>query len=99
MIQAEGVESLSEAELRAACRERGMLGMRDVESMQNMVRAKQSQSALCCRLHSTLLPPLHCFEHEGCRTLYEPNRERCAVLCHAGVVWFLGFLLTMGAAG
>ncbi|CAM6100588.1 unnamed protein product [Calypogeia fissa] len=33
MIKSEGVESLSEAELRAACRERGMLGLLSVEEM------------------------------------------------------------------
>ena len=37
MIQAEGVESLSEAELREDCRERGMLGLRSVEEMQQQV--------------------------------------------------------------
>ncbi|WMV53364.1 hypothetical protein MTR67_046749 [Solanum verrucosum] len=34
MIQAEGVESLSEDELRQACRERGLLGLLSVEEMQ-----------------------------------------------------------------
>ncbi|GJP52376.1 hypothetical protein CLOM_g11497 [Closterium sp. NIES-68] len=38
MIQSEGVESLSEAELRAACRERGMLGLRSVEDMRKQLR-------------------------------------------------------------
>ena len=33
MIQEEGIESLSEAELRAACRERGMLGLLSIEQM------------------------------------------------------------------
>lgn len=37
LIQAEGVESLSEAELREDCRERGMLGMLSVEEMQQQV--------------------------------------------------------------
>lgn len=37
MIQAEGVESLSEAELREDCRERGMLGLRSVEEMRQQV--------------------------------------------------------------
>ncbi|KAJ6289544.1 hypothetical protein OIU76_025375 [Salix suchowensis] len=38
LIQAEGVESLSEAELREDCRERGMLGMLSVEEMQQQLR-------------------------------------------------------------
>ncbi|XP_058183939.1 uncharacterized protein LOC131301593 [Rhododendron vialii] len=38
MIQAEGVESLSEAELREDCRERGMLGLRSVEEMRQQLR-------------------------------------------------------------
>ncbi|XP_068665949.1 uncharacterized protein [Aristolochia californica] len=37
MIHAEGVESLSEAELRQACRDRGMLGIRPVEDMRQML--------------------------------------------------------------
>lgn len=37
MIQAEGVESLSEAELRQACRERGLLGLLSVEEMRQQV--------------------------------------------------------------
>lgn len=37
MIQAEGVESLSEAELREDCRERGMLGLLSVEEMRQQV--------------------------------------------------------------
>lgn len=39
MIQAEGVESLSEAELRQACRERGLLGLLSVEEMRQQVRS------------------------------------------------------------
>ncbi|VFQ75572.1 unnamed protein product [Cuscuta campestris] len=38
LIQAEGVESLSEAELREECRERGMLGLRSVEDMRQQLR-------------------------------------------------------------
>ncbi|XP_039034821.1 mitochondrial proton/calcium exchanger protein-like [Hibiscus syriacus] len=38
MIQAEGVESLSEAELRQACRERGLLGLLSVEEMRQQLR-------------------------------------------------------------
>lgn len=38
MIQAEGVESLSEDELRQACRERGLLGLLSVEEMQQQLR-------------------------------------------------------------
>lgn len=38
MIQAEGVESLSEAELRQACRERGKLGLLSVEEMRQQVQ-------------------------------------------------------------
>ena len=37
MIQEEGIESLSEAELRAACRERGMLGLLSIEQMRQQV--------------------------------------------------------------
>ncbi|KAG6763853.1 hypothetical protein POTOM_031296 [Populus tomentosa] len=37
MIQAEGVESLSEAELRQACRDRGLLGLLSVEEMRQQV--------------------------------------------------------------
>lgn len=37
MIQAEGVESLSEAELRQACRDRGMLALSSVEEMRQQV--------------------------------------------------------------
>ncbi|XP_042501774.1 mitochondrial proton/calcium exchanger protein-like [Macadamia integrifolia] len=38
MIQAEGLESLSEDELRQACRERGMLGLLSVEEMRQQLR-------------------------------------------------------------
>lgn len=38
MIQAEGVESLSEAELRHACRDRGLLGLLSVEEMRQQLR-------------------------------------------------------------
>lgn len=38
MIQAEGVESLTEAELRQACRDRGMLGLLSVEEMRQQLR-------------------------------------------------------------
>ncbi|XP_058094344.1 uncharacterized protein LOC131240233 isoform X2 [Magnolia sinica] len=38
MIQAEGVESLSEAELRQACRDRGQLGLLSVEEMRQQLR-------------------------------------------------------------
>lgn len=38
MIQAEGVESLSEAELRQACRDRGNLGLLSVEEMRQQLR-------------------------------------------------------------
>lgn len=37
MIQSEGVESLSEPELRAACRDRGMLGLLSVQEMRGQV--------------------------------------------------------------
>lgn len=40
MIQAEGIESLSEAELRQACRERGQLGLLSVEEMRQQVQYK-----------------------------------------------------------
>ncbi|CAA0841138.1 LETM1-like protein, partial [Striga hermonthica] len=38
LIQAEGVESLSEAELREGCRERGMLGVLSVDEMRQQLR-------------------------------------------------------------
>ncbi|XP_022996896.1 mitochondrial proton/calcium exchanger protein-like isoform X1 [Cucurbita maxima] len=38
MIQLEGLESLSEAELRQACRERGLLGLLSVEEMRQQLR-------------------------------------------------------------
>ncbi|KAL7128013.1 hypothetical protein ABFS83_14G287900 [Erythranthe nasuta] len=38
LIQSEGVESLSEAELREDCRERGMLGVLSVEEMRQQLR-------------------------------------------------------------
>jgi len=38
LIQEEGVDSLSEAELREDCRERGMLGLRSVEEMRQQLR-------------------------------------------------------------
>ncbi|XP_057867757.2 uncharacterized protein LOC131075005 isoform X2 [Cryptomeria japonica] len=37
MIQSEGIESLSEAELRQACRDRGMLGLLSVEEMRQQL--------------------------------------------------------------
>lgn len=40
MIQTEGVESLSEAELRQACRDRGLLGLLSVEEMRQQVCQK-----------------------------------------------------------
>ncbi|KAK1402877.1 Mitochondrial proton/calcium exchanger protein [Heracleum sosnowskyi] len=38
MIQAEGVDSLSEEELRQACRDRGLLGLRSVDEMREQMR-------------------------------------------------------------
>lgn len=38
MIQSEGIESLSEAELRQACRDRGKLGLLSVEEMRQQLR-------------------------------------------------------------
>lgn len=40
MIQAEGTESLSEEELRQACRDRGLLGLLSVEEMQQQVNCQ-----------------------------------------------------------
>lgn len=40
MIQAEGVESLSEEELRQACRDRGLLGLLSVDEMRSQVYAQ-----------------------------------------------------------
>lgn len=37
LIQAEGIESLLEAELRKDCRERGMLGVLSLEEMRQQV--------------------------------------------------------------
>lgn len=37
MIQAEGLDSLSEEELRQACRDRGLLGLRSVDEMREQV--------------------------------------------------------------
>lgn len=37
MIRAEGMESLSESELRHACRDRGLLGVLSVEEMRQQV--------------------------------------------------------------
>lgn len=37
LIQLEGVESLSEEELRQACRERGLLGLLSVDEMRQQV--------------------------------------------------------------
>lgn len=42
LIQAEGVDSLSEAELRQACRDRGMLELPSVEEMRLKVLALTS---------------------------------------------------------
>ncbi|KAG4922546.1 hypothetical protein AAZX31_18G225700 [Glycine max] len=38
LVQVEGVESLSEAELRQACRDRGLLGLLSVEEMRQQLR-------------------------------------------------------------
>ncbi|EEF32570.1 leucine zipper-ef-hand containing transmembrane protein, putative [Ricinus communis] len=51
LIQAEGVESLSEAELREDCRERGMLGLLSVEEMRQQV----FESILLCIYSSSSL--------------------------------------------
>lgn len=40
LVQVEGVESLSEAELRQACRDRGLLGLLSVEEMRQQVNHK-----------------------------------------------------------
>jgi len=40
LIQEEGLETLSEAELRQACRDRGLLGLRSVEEMRQQVNYK-----------------------------------------------------------
>ena len=37
MIQVEGIESLSEDELRQACRDRGLLGLLSVDEMRKQV--------------------------------------------------------------
>ena len=46
LIHLEGVESLSEAELRQACRDRGLLGLLSVEEMRQQVNHK-CFSAIC----------------------------------------------------
>lgn len=48
MIQAEGVESLSEAELRESCRERGLLGLLSVEEMRQQVTNISIELMLWC---------------------------------------------------
>lgn len=45
MIQAEGVESLSESELREECRERGMLGLLSVEEMREQVQSRATEGS------------------------------------------------------
>lgn len=55
MIQAEGVESLSEAELREDCRERGMLGLRSVEEMRQQVLSFSFLFSCHFWIHSALL--------------------------------------------
>lgn len=47
LIQAEGVDSLSEAELREDCRERGMLGLLSVEEMRQQVVLGTVCASLC----------------------------------------------------
>lgn len=47
MIQAEGVESLSEDELRQACRERGLLGLLSVEEMRQQVNIQTYVLVTC----------------------------------------------------
>ncbi len=51
MIQNEGLDTLSEPELRAACRERGMLGLRSVEEMRQQVPSASASSADSVHLH------------------------------------------------
>lgn len=48
MIQAEGVESLSEDELRQACRDRGLLGLLSVEEMRQQVNAQYMSFVINC---------------------------------------------------
>lgn len=63
LIQAEGIESLSEAELREDCRERGMLGELSVEEMRKQVcittkvyyLQKLEAYELSCRLYGWTL--------------------------------------------
>jgi hypothetical protein len=47
LIQEEGVDSLSEAELREDCRERGMLGLRSVEEMRQQVCVVNNVMMIC----------------------------------------------------
>jgi len=47
LIQLEGVESLSEAELRQACRDRGLLGLLSVEEMRQQVNHKYFSAIWC----------------------------------------------------
>lgn len=44
MIQAEGIESLSEEELRQACRDRGLLGLLSVDEMRKQVKLDSLKS-------------------------------------------------------
>ena len=50
LIQAEGVDSLSEAELREDCRERGMLGLLSVQEMRQQVRCWDQFMIICVLL-------------------------------------------------
>lgn len=47
MIQNEGVDSLSEMELRQACRDRGMLGLRSEEDMRKQVNIVLIPMKIC----------------------------------------------------
>lgn len=54
LIQEEGVESLSEAELRQACRDRGLLGLRSVEEMRQQVSNKCLNGIYALELNSEI---------------------------------------------
>lgn len=54
LIQEEGVESLSEAELRQACRDRGLLGLLSVEEMRQQVNNKCLNGIFVLELNSEI---------------------------------------------
>lgn len=81
MIQNEGLDTLSESELRSACRERGMLGMRSVEEMRQQVTL-----FFCWCIFTWFCPPIFSLGFL-CRST--PNWSRVCYLS----LWFLSAVL------